>query len=63
MADRHNRDIDRPPAPMPEPLATNVADSHAHLELIFNGEPNDPRIKQLLNDCEKVGVKIGRAHV
>ena len=56
MADRHNRDIDRPPAPTPEPLSTNVADSHAHLELIFNGAPNDPRIKQLLNDCEKVGV-------
>ena len=34
MADRHNRDIDRPVAPLPAPLKTNTVDAHAHLELI-----------------------------
>ena len=34
MADRHNRDLDRKPAPLPDPLKSKTVDSHAHLELI-----------------------------
>ena len=56
MADRHNRDIDRAPAPLPQPLQTKVADSHAHLELIFNSEPDDARLDALIKECESVGV-------
>ncbi|MFM1984910.1 MAG: hypothetical protein RLZZ295_76, partial [Actinomycetota bacterium] len=29
MADRHNRDIDRPRAPLPEPLPVPTVDAHA----------------------------------
>ncbi|GBL25163.1 hypothetical protein EMGBS7_00590 [Candidatus Planktophila sp.] len=47
MADRHNRDLDRKPGPLPEPIKTKTVDSHAHLELIHNSEPDSPLIKQL----------------
>ena len=36
MADRHNRDIDRPRAPLPEPLPVATIDAHAHLEIVTN---------------------------
>jgi hypothetical protein len=36
MADRHNRDIDRPRAPLPEPLPAATIDAHAHLEIVTN---------------------------
>ncbi|MEY4008925.1 MAG: hypothetical protein RL232_452, partial [Actinomycetota bacterium] len=29
MADRHNRDLDRKPGPLPEPIKTKTVDSHA----------------------------------
>ena len=57
MADRHNRDIDRPPAPLPAPLNTQTVDSHAHLELVFDGaQPDDPRFADLLAECASVGI-------
>jgi TatD DNase family protein len=57
MADRHNRDIDRPPAPLPAPLGTQTVDSHAHLELVFDGaHPDDPRFAGLLAECASVGI-------
>jgi len=57
MADRHNRDIDRPPAPLPAPLGTHTVDSHAHLELVFDGaQPDDPRFAGLLAECASVGI-------
>jgi len=57
MADRHNRDIDRPPAPLPAPLGTQTVDSHAHLELVFDGaQPDDPRFAGLLAECASVGI-------
>lgn len=57
MADRHNRDIDRPPAPLPAPLGTQTVDSHAHLELVFDGaHPDDPRFAGLLSECASVGI-------
>ena len=34
MADRHNRDIDRPRAPLPEPLPVPTVDAHAHMEIV-----------------------------
>jgi len=56
MADRHNRDIDRPVAPLPAPLTTKTVDAHAHLELIHNSEPDSPLIKQVLDEAASVGV-------
>jgi TatD DNase family protein len=56
MADRHNRDIDRPVAPLPISLKTKTIDSHAHLELIHNCEPDSPLIKEVLDIAESVGV-------
>lgn len=56
MADRHNRDIDRPVAPLPTPLKTKTIDSHAHLELIHNSEPDSPLIKEVLDTAESVGI-------
>ena len=34
MADRHNRDIDRPRAPLPEALPVPTVDAHAHMEIV-----------------------------
>ena len=56
MADRHNRDIDRPVSPLPIALKTKTIDSHAHLELIHNCEPDSPLIKEVLDIAESVGV-------
>lgn len=56
MADRHNRDIDRPVAPLPAPLSSKTVDAHAHLELIHNSEPDSPLIKQVLDEAASVGI-------
>jgi TatD DNase family protein len=56
VADRHNRDIDRPVAPLPAPLNSKTVDAHAHLELIHNSEPDSPLIKQVLDEAAGVGV-------
>ena len=56
MADRHNRDLDRKPGPLPQPLKTKTVDSHAHLELIHNSEPDSPLIKQTLAEASSVGI-------
>jgi TatD DNase family protein len=56
MADRHNRDIDRPLAPLPTPLTTKTVDAHAHLELIHNSEADSPLIKQTLDEAASVGI-------
>jgi len=56
MADRHNRDLDRKPGPIPAPLNSNTVDSHAHLELIHNSEPDSPLIKQTLDEAAAVGI-------
>jgi len=56
MADRHNRDLDRKPGSLPEPLKTKTVDSHAHLELIHNSEPDSPLIKQTLDQAASVGI-------
>lgn len=56
MADRHNRDLDRVPAPLPEKLPVNCVDSHAHLEIVTNTSPEDAAIKQVLDDAASVGI-------
>ena len=56
MADRHNRDLDRKPGSLPEPVKTKTVDSHAHLELIHNSEPDSPLIKQTLDQAASVGI-------
>lgn len=56
MADRHNRDLERQPAPLPEPLPVNCVDSHAHLEIVTNTEPDHPEIKRVLDEAASVGI-------
>jgi len=56
MADRHNRDLDRKPAALPAPLKCRTVDSHAHLELIHNSEPDSPLLAQTLDEAAAVGV-------
>lgn len=57
MSDRHNRDIDRIPAPLPEPLPAPTIDSHCHLELIANSAPDAPEVKAILDEAESVGIE------
>ncbi len=56
MADRHNRDIDREFAPLPEPLPVPVADAHAHLEIVTNDSPDSESVRRILDQAESVGV-------
>jgi TatD DNase family protein len=56
MADRHNRDLDRAPAPLPEPLPSKCVDTHAHLEIVTNTEPDDEAIGKVLAEAASVGV-------
>lgn len=56
MADRHNRDLDRQPAPLPEPLNVKCVDAHAHIEIITNSAPDAPEIGEVLADAKSVGI-------
>ena len=56
MADRHNRDLDRQPAPLPEPLNVNCVDAHAHIEIITNSAPEAPEVGKVLADAKSVGI-------
>jgi TatD DNase family protein len=56
MADRHNRDIDREFAPLPEPLPVAVADAHAHLEIVTNDAPDSDSVRRVLDEANSVGV-------
>ena len=56
MADRHNRDLDRQPAPLPKALPTPCVDSHAHLEIVTNTKPDHPEIKRILDEASSVGI-------
>ena len=56
MADRHNRDLDRQPAPLPEPLPTKCVDTHAHLEIVTNTPPDHEEIGKVLADAKSVGI-------
>ena len=56
MADRHNRDLDRKPAPLPDSLPTKCVDTHAHLEIVTNTEPDHEDIRKVLADAASVGI-------
>ena len=56
MADRHNRDIDREFAPLPEPLPVPVADAHAHIEIVTNDAPDSDSVRKVLDEAKSVGV-------
>ena len=56
MADRHNRDIDREFAPLPEALPIAVADVHAHLEIVTNDAPESDSVRAILDQAKSVGV-------
>ena len=56
MADRHNRDLDRQPAPLPQPLNVNCVDAHAHIEIITNSAPDAPEVGKVLADAKSVGI-------
>jgi len=56
MADRHNRDIDRPRAPLPEPLPIPTVDAHAHLEIVTNTPANSPEIAEVIAEAKSVGI-------
>ncbi len=56
MADRHNRDIDRELAPLPEPLPVPTVDAHAHIEIVTNEAPNSKAVEKVLDDARSVNV-------
>jgi TatD DNase family protein len=56
VADRHNRDLDRIPAPQPEPLTVATVDSHAHLEIVTNAAPDSEEVRKILDDARAAGV-------
>lgn len=56
MADRHNRDLDRPVAPLPKPLPVATVDTHVHLEIVTDAAPDSEQVKQVLDDAKSVGV-------
>jgi TatD DNase family protein len=56
MADRHNRDIDRPLAPAPKPLPVPTVDAHAHLEIVTDAAPDSDAVRKVLDDAKAAGV-------
>lgn len=57
MSDRHNRDIDRIPAPLPEPLPSPTIDSHCHIELIAKAAPDSEEVRAVLDEAASVGIE------
>lgn len=57
MSDRHNRDIDRSPAPLPDLLPVPTIDSHCHIELIAKSAPDAPEVKAVLDEAASVGIE------
>ena len=56
MADRHNRDIDRPRAPLPEPLPAPTVDAHAHMEIITDTAPDSVEVGEVIAEAKSVNV-------
>jgi TatD DNase family protein len=56
VADRHNRDLDRIPAPQPEPLTVATVDSHAHLEIVTNTAADSDEVRKVLDDARAAGI-------
>ncbi len=56
MADRHNRDIDRQRAPLPEPLPAPTVDAHAHMEIITDTAPDSPEVAEVIAEAKSGNV-------
>jgi TatD DNase family protein len=56
MADRHNRDIDRPRAPLPEPLPVPTVDAHAHMEIVTDAEFDSQEVADVIAEARSVNV-------
>jgi len=56
MADRHKRDIDRPRAPLPQPLPVATVDVHAHMEIITNTAPDSQEVADVIAEAKSVNV-------
>ena len=56
MADRHNRDLDRIPAPHPDALPVPTVDAHAHLEIVTNAAPDSEEVRKVLDDARDAGI-------
>ena len=56
MADRHNRDLDRPRAPLPEPLPVASVDTHAHMEIITDTAPDSTEVAEIISEAKSVNV-------
>ncbi|CAB4632043.1 MAG: YchF/TatD family DNA exonuclease [Actinobacteria bacterium] len=56
MADRHNRDIDRPRAPLPEPLPVPTVDAHAHMEIITDAAFDSKEVADVIAEAKSVNV-------
>ena len=56
MADRHNRDLDRQRAPLPEPLPAPTVDTHAHMEIITDTAPDSPEVAEIIAEAKSVNV-------
>lgn len=56
MADRHNRDIERQQAPLPEPLPVPTVDAHAHLEIVTNTAADSDAVRTILDEAKSVNV-------
>lgn len=56
MADRFGLEKERLPAPLPEKLNRPCIDSHVHLELVTESEPDSPSVLELLDQAAQVGI-------
>jgi len=56
MADRHNRDVDRQRAPLPEALPHPCVDAHAHMEIITNTAPDSQEVADVIAEAKSVNV-------
>jgi len=56
MADRHNRDIDRPRAPLPEALPVPTVDSHAHMEIVTDAAFDSQEVADAIAEAKSVNV-------
>jgi TatD DNase family protein len=56
MADRHNRDIDRVRAPLPEALPVPTVDTHAHLEIVTDAAFDSQKVSDVIAEAKSVNV-------
>ena len=56
MADRHNREIDRPRAPLPQALPVPTVDSHAHLEIVTNASFDSQEVADVIAEAKSVNI-------